>query len=175
MTLHVYTARLGYRGDDALDITRANAGKAHRAGRPFAGFFLAPSWDILGPALTAREEADDLIAQASVLAASVGCAGSLFRVGDEDARRAAELRERAERIEAEMWDRYVPAFTEEMRTSYRQNRASWDALLTRNKVVLLCFCANHLHCHRRILAGTILPALGAIDCGEIETRKGKAA
>lgn len=44
--LRVFTAQLSYRGEDRLDITRKSGGTS---GSPFA-----PSWQILGPALTAR-------------------------------------------------------------------------------------------------------------------------
>jgi hypothetical protein len=164
MPLHVYTARLySYTADDAIDITRANADKAHRAGRPFPGEPFAPSWTILRPALADRDKVERLQALADREAEG----------GDPAA--ASVLLDSAKEIEAGMWKRYVPAFTAEMRASYRRHRTFWDGLLALDRVTLCCFCANHLHCHRRILAGTILPALRAIDCGEIETGKGKAA
>ncbi len=46
MTLHVYTARIGLRDDDALDITRKSANAF--------GIAFAPSWSILTPALAKR-------------------------------------------------------------------------------------------------------------------------
>lgn len=52
MTLHVYTARITYRGPDALDITRGTADKARKAGLPRPpGEFLAPSAGLVFPTL----------------------------------------------------------------------------------------------------------------------------
>lgn len=56
------------------------------------------------------------------------------------------------------WDWYYDAFKAEMRDSYRDNRAAWDALLARERVVICCYCAtdednpNETRCHRTILA-----------------------
>jgi hypothetical protein len=65
------------------------------------------------------------------------------------------------------WQRYVVSYTEEMRDSYVRQRASWVALLALPRVVAICFCSNHLQCHRTILAQQILPKLGATYAGEI--------
>lgn len=65
------------------------------------------------------------------------------------------------------WLEYVPAYLVEMRQSFRAQRAAWDALLARGRVVLVCYCTDAEHCHRGILRRRILPALGAVDCGEI--------
>jgi hypothetical protein len=66
---------------------------------------------------------------------------------------------------ASAWAGYVPAYTDEMRRSYRENRAKWNALLARESVTLVCFCADPAHCHRTVLAG-ILGKLGATVAGE---------
>ena len=66
------------------------------------------------------------------------------------------------------WAHYVLAFTREMRVSYRRERAAWEALLSRKRVVLTCYCTDATRCHRALLRETILPALGAVDCGEIQ-------
>ena len=100
------------------------------------GRIFAPSWTILRPALDARAMAKRAPA-------------------DE-----------AEAIEAAAWEAYVPAFLEEMRASYRRNRRAWEALLARERVVLVCYCVDPAHCHRAILRTRILPALGAVDAGE---------
>lgn len=47
MTLHVHTARIDSRDPDRLDITRKSG---------TVGLFLAPSWKLLEPAITARRE-----------------------------------------------------------------------------------------------------------------------
>mgnify|MGYP000140160857 CR=1 FL=1 len=65
------------------------------------------------------------------------------------------------------WTNYVPAYFDEMRRSYVDNRAQWTALLARERVVLCCYCTDPVHCHRAILRGRILPALGAVDEGEM--------
>ena len=65
------------------------------------------------------------------------------------------------------WERYVKAYTAEMRASYRDNRAAWDALLLLPSVILTCYCNKHERCHRTILARDILPKLGAEYCGEV--------
>lgn len=64
------------------------------------------------------------------------------------------------------WQFYVSRYTVEMRTSYRGHREAWDKLLSWEHVVLLCFCKEPTHCHRRVLAG-ILAKLGARDDGEL--------
>lgn len=63
------------------------------------------------------------------------------------------------------WDRYVDHYLTCMRASYRENRAAWDAILSRDVVTLVCFCVDDRKCHRAILAG-ILGKLGAVVIGE---------
>lgn len=63
------------------------------------------------------------------------------------------------------WPRYVLDYTREMRQSYREQRAAWDALLARESVTLLCYCTDPAHCHRTVLA-EILGKLGATVKGE---------
>lgn len=142
MTLHVYSARITYRGVDRLDVTR-------KSGRE--GIFLAPSWDILVPALEARRQAIDLLQRATI--------------GQYDPKDAAGD---AAKIEAEAWDAYVPAYLAEMRASYRKHRTKWESPLARSTVILVCYCTDPVRCHRAILRAHILPKLGAVDCGEIE-------
>lgn len=64
-----------------------------------------------------------------------------------------------------LWPEYVEDYTAEMRASYRQHRAAWDALLARAEVTLVCYCNDPAHCHRTLLAG-ILAKLGAAARGE---------
>src|SRR5690606_2754854 len=68
------------------------------------------------------------------------------------------------------WARYSARFLAEMRASYRRNRPAWDELLRLDRVVLLCFCTDSAHCHRRILAEDVLPKLGATYAGELDWR-----
>lgn len=52
MSLIVHTARIGCKDPDALDVTRLSGTD---------GLFLAPSWEILRPALLARKTGDEEI------------------------------------------------------------------------------------------------------------------
>lgn len=76
------------------------------------------------------------------------------------------------RVTDDNWASYVDAYTDEMRVSYRLRRGAWDKLLAMPHVVLLCFCTDAEHCHRRVLAG-ILTKLGAHDRGELPPPQGK--
>lgn len=98
----------------------------------------APSWDILRPVLAARDRSNEM---------------PLFY--------GSTLLEEA-------WARYVPSFLIEMRQSYRVHRGAWDALLAMDHVVLGCFCTDSERCHRAILRRQILPAFGAVNCGEVD-------
>jgi hypothetical protein len=137
--LTVYTARMGYRGPDVLDITRGSADRAAKRGQPSPGEPFAPSHAILDPALAARDEAERLRA-----------AGEYRRAGD---------------LMGRAWERYAAAFNVEMRRSYLRDHDAWDALLTRESVTLVCFCDHPRQCHRFLLAD-ILERLGARYVGE---------
>lgn len=77
------------------------------------------------------------------------------------------LEQRAEAgLSDDDWRRYSAAYTREMRVSYRTNRAAWERLLARERVVLVCYCVDPERCHRRLLA-QILARLGAEDGGEL--------
>jgi hypothetical protein len=150
MPVQVLTSRLSYVGPDRLDITRKTG---DRYGLPFA-----PSWAILNPALRARREAEYLDVRAEVHAKNkLGVTLEFVRWILESLR-----------IEDAAWERYRPAFVAEMRSSYRDDRAAWDALLARDRVVLCCFCKYAHRCHRFLLRTEILPKLGAVDGGEID-------
>jgi hypothetical protein len=64
------------------------------------------------------------------------------------------------------WAEYVPAYTAEMRASWRAHPEAWRALLARPRVVLTCYCQRRERCHRGLLA-EILAKRGAVDCGEL--------
>lgn len=113
-----------------------------------AGVPFAPSWDILQPALDARRRAAKLDRRIPMLAHEAG------------------------HIEEVAWAAYVPAYTEEMRRSYRRHRGDWDALLMRCRVVLVCYCVDEDRCHRRLLA-KMLEKLGATDGGELASGTGR--
>lgn len=61
---------------------------------------------------------------------------------------------------------YADAYRVEMRESFTMQRPDWQALLARERVVLVCFCRDHRRCHRS-LAAEILAACGADNRGEI--------
>lgn len=109
-----------------------------KSGTPLGKVF-APSWKILTPALAARARATSL------------------RKGNPSL---------AETIERESWEAYVPAYTREMRESYRKHRERWEELIARETACLCCYCSDENRCHRVLLAG-MLVKLGATYEGEL--------
>lgn len=122
----------------------------------------APSLGILRPALLARASAN-----------------RMREVTGRD-KEAAELEGRA-------WERYLygngrtrkDGFFAEMKRSQREKAIAWGWLLARrprtrldhppaepSRVVLACFCKDHAHCHRTVVAG-LLGDLGAVVRGEL--------
>ena len=141
MTLRVHTARLSYVGADRLDITRAGA--------------------------DAYRKRTGLTWEGEAFAPSWTIVWPIIKLRRE----VRDLGAYADSVLLAAWRAYEPAFTEEMRRSYRRNRESWDALLARESVTLCCTCTNPDQCHRRIVA-RLLVACGAVDCGErLETSK----
>lgn len=69
--------------------------------------------------------------------------------------------------EDEVWAFYERCYLSEMRHSYKAERSKWDALLARDAVTLVCYCTDAMKCHRHLLRTKILPALGAVDGGEV--------
>lgn len=59
-----------------------------------------------------------------------------------------------------IWTAYREAYIAEMRLSYSLRRAEWEAVLRRDRVVLVCFCGDPERCHRSV-AVEILSKLGA--------------
>jgi len=140
VTLRVFTARLSYAGVDRLDITRAGA--------------------------DAYRKRTGLTWEGEPWAPSWTLLGPMIRLRRE----VRDTGPQGDAIMATAFAAYVPAFTAEMRRSYRRNRAAWDALLARDAVTLCCACANPDQCHRRIVA-RLLVACGAVDLGERPERK----
>jgi hypothetical protein len=141
VALRVHSARVSYSGPDAFNVTRQKGGIA---GEPFA-----PSWKLLAPWLRERKLARlryDLAVQY------------------EDVRALEDLEDE----HARAFEVYGAAYLVEMRASYRRFALDWSRLLARERVVLLCYCTRADRCHRGILRSVILPALGAVDCGEID-------
>jgi len=61
---------------------------------------------------------------------------------------------------------YEKLYLERMRRSYVANRALWDGVLAKGRVVLCCYCKAGDFCHRVLLA-KIFVKLGAKYGGEI--------
>lgn len=160
MSLMVFTARIGrwMKGEpDAIDITRKSA-------KP-EWLCFAPSWAILGPAIEAKRRAVKIEQDAYALTnARLGRTAT----PEEDGARYLMFAD-AESISETAWREYVPAFMDEMRASWKEHRPMWDNLLSRQRVILCCYCMDAERCHRTILRRDILPKLGAEDCGEMKT------
>lgn len=146
MTLQVSTARLSRVViADGLDITRMTADREAAKGFVSPGAFLAPSRELLTPALRARERAKALRLEADRLTAS-----PMFTTTGES-EEAARLRAAAEAVEADAWAAYEPRFLEEKRRDYARDKRHWTALLARESVTFRCACPT-LACHRRLVA-----------------------
>jgi hypothetical protein len=187
--LLVFSARVSYSGPGTLQITRRGEG-CDPAGFPFA-----PSEGLLDRALAARGRAEKLREAAAELRGRQLDLGETR--GDVEARerRAAALAEEAEQIDAEMWSWYAPRYKAEARVSYGLARGTpawarqppearalaeeawergvrpcpeaWRRLLRSCLRVLVCYCSDSSRCHRTMLRAEILPALGAVDGGEL--------
>ena len=140
--LVVRTARMGYRGPDWLDISLQ--GNRDRIAKGIRGI-----------------RGEERLGHQGIGMAFAPSAELLFPY----------LKRRAAGQEREDdWARYVFAYTDEMRVSYRRHRAAWDELLKRERVVLLCFCTDPERCHRVVFA-EILGKLGAKVEHPVELQK----
>lgn len=63
-------------------------------------------------------------------------------------------------------EEYTARYHDMMVASYAENRATWEELLARDRVVLVCFCPSGAFCHRVLLAH-YLEKLGAHYGGEL--------
>ena len=63
---------------------------------------------------------------------------------------------------------YTERFMDEQRLSIRMFWPNWKLLLALPRLVMRCFEPYPEFCHRHLLRERILPALGAVDCGELE-------
>ena len=61
---------------------------------------------------------------------------------------------------------YIHKYVELMRQSYINNKSKWDSHLSKQRIVLCCYCKPGEYCHRITLA-KILANLGAEYLGEI--------
>lgn len=75
------------------------------------------------------------------------------------------LRRRGELTDQD-WVQYRDAYITQMRECYKTHREIWEVLLSRDRVVLVCFCADSTRCHRSLLAH-LLARCGAVNCGEL--------
>ena len=69
-------------------------------------------------------------------------------------------------------EEYTQEYLELMHNVYRKYPNVWRQLLSRKRVVLVCFCRPNTFCHRILLA-RILEKLGATYKGEIILTKGE--
>jgi hypothetical protein len=190
--LLVFTSRISFAGTARLQITR------HGETRDPAGEPFAPTAKLLERALVERERADEFRAQAKALSSRQLLLGEPAEEVAARGLRAAALIEQAEQMEAASWAYYEPRFRAEMRVSYgltrgtgawarqspdarklaeeawergaRPHPEAWRRLLARRVVVGTCFCVDARFCHRAIWRAQILPALGAVDGGEVPCR-----
>ena len=134
----LFTAHYHVRDRDRFDITRMGCDRDREAGKPTPGEFLAPSWKILKPVLDWRRAFIARCAQEGL---------------DE---------------QAEYFRVYRKQYRAEMLASWQTRRDEWLALLARDRVVLVCFCADPAFCHRTLAAGFLSsPKLGADYRGEL--------
>jgi len=61
---------------------------------------------------------------------------------------------------------YTQMYYKLMQQSYKNNRKEWDEILSREKIILCCYCYDGAFCHRYLLRD-ILVKLGAEEKGEI--------
>lgn len=64
------------------------------------------------------------------------------------------------------WEAYTGWYLGHLRRMREERRDAFEALLARDRVVLLCYCRPGERCHRRLLA-QVLAQEGAQDAGEI--------
>ena len=65
------------------------------------------------------------------------------------------------------WEQYKDLYHRMMFKSYADNREIWDEVMSREKIVLVCFCSDHTVCHRSLLA-SIFAWLGHDYAGELK-------
>lgn len=190
--LLVFSAQVAFRGPGRLQIPRRSDG-CDPMGLPFA-----PSEALLDRALAARGQAEKLREAAAELRGRQLDLGETR--GDVEAREqhAAVLAGEAERVDAQWFAWFRAHFLAEMRVSYgiargtpawtrlppegramaeeawergaRPHPEAWRRLLAKGHVTICCFCTREDRCHRGILRAEILPALGAVDGGEVAWR-----
>lgn len=81
-------------------------------------------------------------------------------------RTALDRRRTGRETTPEEWKAYARTYLEEMVQSKQTYAATWNALLSRERVVLTCYCTNADRCHRKVLA-LFLAKYGATYHGEL--------
>lgn len=159
MTLRFWTSSYRYAGPDRIDVTAVGVARAIQAGKDAPGRSWAPSPKILWPA----KHHLDLVAALERRAIAL--------TGTEPGAAVAIM---ATELLAKVEHAYRDAYVNELRQSYRAHRPAWQALLARDEITCVCFCARRepgegqRHtCHRAVLA-SVLVKLGAVDMGERE-------
>lgn len=66
-------------------------------------------------------------------------------------------------------DQYIQEYYKMMRESWKRNSKTWNELLNKEEVVLVCYCPKDTFCHRYILKD-MLVAAGGKYCGEITNK-----
>jgi uncharacterized protein YeaO (DUF488 family) len=69
---------------------------------------------------------------------------------------------------------YEIQYRAKMKKSYKEQRPLWDELLSRDEVVLVCFCRKGDFCHRLLLANMLQNWFGCEYLGEISNEKEKS-
>lgn len=177
--LVVHTARISYGGPDRLDVTRRAVDQARKRGEPPPpGAAWAPSWGILEPVIEARRRTPEL---GPLGLAALEDAWSVYVEGYLEEQRLSYLPCHACLAGLLEYDAHTcPVNTAfypptacptslqgAWRHGIRSKRPAWENLLARERVVLVCYCLDAERCHRWLLRTRILPALGAVDGGEL--------
>jgi hypothetical protein len=166
---------------DGVDITRSGCTTTRREGKDAPGEIWAPSAALVYPAVEAMKAARQLmhvgtsavvpsyvLQQSTEMSLGNGYRKIPHEVQPSAARESGydQMHLALEQIIA-TWSAYETSFMLEMRASYKKNRRMWEWFLDQKQITILCRCEDFMHCHRRILRRVILPALGAIDGGEM--------
>lgn len=65
-------------------------------------------------------------------------------------------------------EEYKKQYVELMKKSLRENPEKWKELISREKVILVCYCPANVFCHRILLAKMLVKSGVANYMGEIE-------
>lgn len=65
-------------------------------------------------------------------------------------------------------EEYKTRYVDLMKKSLRENPQKWKDLISRDKVILVCYCPSGVFCHRVLLANMLVKSGVAKYMGEIE-------